>query len=286
MASCVFVDFLLVGCLIATAGWFISNRFLRKKQMHSHAVEQHVEWLYAFDIHCNSYFPLFILLYVCQFFASPFLLWHSFLSSVISVVLYCFSLTLYHYLTFLGYSALPFLEHTEVFLWPVGVIFFMIPFALITGFNPTRFTLDNTLGDVREGTGRKQLPESAAKTACRWRRAAAACLPGKETGGLRGSRAPPLYLCSSPALSLAAGPSCRSARCFAARVLPSARFSITKTCNSNAHADARCQILGTADRTEAFEPNPNSGRLISRSPCFLTGENARSGADFLPLIAM
>uniref|UniRef100_A0A061QTX7 Unc-50 family protein n=2 Tax=Tetraselmis sp. GSL018 TaxID=582737 RepID=A0A061QTX7_9CHLO len=146
MASCVFVDFLLVGCLIATAGWFISNRFLRKKQMHSHAVEQHVEWLYAFDIHCNSYFPLFILLYVCQFFASPFLLWHSFLSSVISVVLYCFSLTLYHYLTFLGYSALPFLEHTEVFLWPVGVIFFMIPFALITGFNPTRFTLDIYFG--------------------------------------------------------------------------------------------------------------------------------------------
>ena len=33
-----------------------------------------VEWMYAFDIHCNSFFPLFLLLYVLQFFLLPFLL--------------------------------------------------------------------------------------------------------------------------------------------------------------------------------------------------------------------
>mmetsp|Transcript_39010 Transcript_39010/g.69889 ORF Transcript_39010/g.69889 Transcript_39010/m.69889 type:complete len:255 (-) Transcript_39010:145-909(-) len=139
--SAVVVDFLLIGCLIATACWFISNRFLRKRQTHSHAVEQHVEWLYAFDVHCNSYFPLFILLYVAQYFLSPFLLWNSFLPAVFSTALYAFAFTVYHYLNFLGYSALPFLEHTEVFLWPVGALLFMIPFSLISGFNPTIFTL-------------------------------------------------------------------------------------------------------------------------------------------------
>jgi hypothetical protein len=30
--------------------------------------------MYAFDIHCNSFFPLFLLLYVLQFFLLPFLL--------------------------------------------------------------------------------------------------------------------------------------------------------------------------------------------------------------------
>jgi len=37
-------------------------------------VEQRVEWLYAFDIHCNSFFPLFIMLYVVQLILSPILL--------------------------------------------------------------------------------------------------------------------------------------------------------------------------------------------------------------------
>ena len=29
----------------------------------------------------------------------------------------------------------------QVFLWPIGVIFLSIPFAILAGFNPTRFTL-------------------------------------------------------------------------------------------------------------------------------------------------
>ena len=37
-------------------------------------MEQRVEWLYAFDIHCNSFFPLFIMLYVVQLVLSPILL--------------------------------------------------------------------------------------------------------------------------------------------------------------------------------------------------------------------
>lgn len=161
---------------------FLANRFLRKRSHHSHAVEQNVEWcafrrdplagvnsrgseyftgsseqslirrMYAFDVHCNSYFPLFLLLYgetlaprvecrstlVCnsphhsgvslwpcpnesvaavgQFFISPVLLWHSFLASVLSNAVYAAAFSYYHYLSFLGYSALPFLEHTEVSL--------------------------------------------------------------------------------------------------------------------------------------------------------------------------
>ena len=105
--------------------------------------------MYAFDVHCNSYFPLFILLYgmckvytvllyyawrhhtslctipshltdhklwyaVLQFLLSPVLLHRSILATVLSNVLYIVALSYYHYLNFLGYSALPFLERTEV----------------------------------------------------------------------------------------------------------------------------------------------------------------------------
>jgi hypothetical protein len=51
---------------------------------------------------------------VLQFLISPLLLWKSFLSATISCALYAVALSYYHYLNFLGYSALPFLERTEV----------------------------------------------------------------------------------------------------------------------------------------------------------------------------
>jgi hypothetical protein len=54
---------------------------------------------------------------VLQFLGSPFLLWKSFMSGTVSCALYAVGLSYYHYLNFLGYSALPFLERTEVGGW-------------------------------------------------------------------------------------------------------------------------------------------------------------------------
>ncbi|KAL3130991.1 hypothetical protein ABBQ38_000315 [Trebouxia sp. C0009 RCD-2024] len=141
VASAVAVDFLLIGAVICTIGWFVSNKFLKKSSQHAHPSEQHVEWMYAFDVHCNSYFPLFILLYVLQFLCSPVLLHRNLLSTILSITLYTVALSYYHYLNFLGYSALPFLDRTEVFLWPIGGIVMTAVFAMLTNFNPARFTL-------------------------------------------------------------------------------------------------------------------------------------------------
>lgn len=102
--------------------------------------------MYAFDVHCNSYFPLFILLYVGQFLLTPLLLWRGFVPALLSSALYAVALSYYHYLSFLGYSALPFLEHTEVFLWPIAGIFALVVPAVLSGFNPTRFTLNVYFG--------------------------------------------------------------------------------------------------------------------------------------------
>jgi hypothetical protein len=51
---------------------------------------------------------------VLQFLLSPLLLWRSFMSTALANAVYAAALCHYHYLNFLGYSALPFLERTEV----------------------------------------------------------------------------------------------------------------------------------------------------------------------------
>lgn len=66
----IFVDFLLVGIAIATLLWAISNRFFTHSS-HTHATDQSVEWAYSFDVHVNSFFPLFIDLYLAQLVLSP-----------------------------------------------------------------------------------------------------------------------------------------------------------------------------------------------------------------------
>lgn len=99
-----------------------------------HSVDQDVEWLYAFDVHCNAFFPLFVLLYVVQvqshtdkqnpaqtcsliqlvhvsgpqYILLPFLLNGSFIACLVGNTLYLAATGYYFYFTFLGYmSTLP-----------------------------------------------------------------------------------------------------------------------------------------------------------------------------------
>lgn len=85
-------------------------------------------------------------LYVLQFFATPLLLSHSFLGVLLSNALYALSLSYYHYLQFLGYSALPFLERTELFLYPIAGVALVVPFSILARFNPTAFVLQLYFG--------------------------------------------------------------------------------------------------------------------------------------------
>ena len=51
---------------------------------------------------------------VAQFLLSPLLLWRSVVATVLSNALYGLAFSYYHYITFLGYSSLPFLSDTVV----------------------------------------------------------------------------------------------------------------------------------------------------------------------------
>ena len=105
------------------------------------AAAEHLFWsfqrLYAFDVHCNSFFPMFVLLYgtfqvlslvlwlavedkicdaciswtdevflvaVIHYFLSPLLLAHGFIPVLLSNLLFMVAVSYYHYLNFLGYD--------------------------------------------------------------------------------------------------------------------------------------------------------------------------------------
>nr|KJB11966.1 hypothetical protein B456_002G009400 [Gossypium raimondii] len=106
--------FLLAGILLATCCWFLTNAYLRKEAPNTCVVEQRVEWLYAFDLHCNSFFPMFVMLYASY----------------------------HHYLNFLGYDVLPFLKRTTFFLYPIGIVIILSPILILSGFNPSRYFMN------------------------------------------------------------------------------------------------------------------------------------------------
>lgn len=104
MLLMVLVDFVLVGSFVATFLWFFTNRFLNQNNAITQTNDQKVEWAYAFDVHCNSFFPLFLILYIIQFFFLNLLVRHNWASLIISNSIYLVSVIWYCYGTFLGFN--------------------------------------------------------------------------------------------------------------------------------------------------------------------------------------
>lgn len=142
----VIVDFVIIGVIVATVAWYLANQYLLMENAGSHTTEQKVEWLYAFDVHCNSFFPFFILLYVIQYFLLLVLMRESFVCTLLANVMYAVAFTYYLYVTFLGYDALPFLQNTTVFLYPIAIVGIVFLLACLFNFNICRFTMTSYFG--------------------------------------------------------------------------------------------------------------------------------------------
>ncbi|MBA0606046.1 hypothetical protein Godav_018563, partial [Gossypium davidsonii] len=171
--SVLLFHFLLAGILLATCCWFLTNAYLREEAPNTCVVEQRVEWqvwLYAFDVHCNSFFPMFVMLYVIHYFLSPLLVAHGFIPALLSNLLFMVAASYHHYLNFLGYdgnfvpffslgklyynevsskidisivlTVLPFLERTTFFLYPIGIVIILSPILILSGFNPSRYFMN------------------------------------------------------------------------------------------------------------------------------------------------
>ncbi|KAL6772117.1 hypothetical protein ACKKBG_A28980 [Auxenochlorella protothecoides x Auxenochlorella symbiontica] len=134
-------DFLIVGALVSLGGWLLATRFLYSPSGQEHAIEQRMELMYAFDVHCNSLLPWLLIVNVLQLVLSPLLVSQSYLAAAVSCTLYVAGASSYLYITFLGYSVLPGLNHTVLLLLPVGAMAVALPLAILGRFNPTRTAL-------------------------------------------------------------------------------------------------------------------------------------------------
>ncbi|KAH1120350.1 hypothetical protein J1N35_003510 [Gossypium stocksii] len=171
--SVLLFHFLLAGILLATCCWFLTNAYLREEAPNTCVVEQRVEWLYAFDVHCNSFFPMFVMLH-CNFtvndpfgsfmhnfntetsismtnilvfgsntfFFSPLLVAHGFIPALLSNLLFMVAASYHHYLNFLGYDVLTFLERTTFFLYPIAIVIILSSILILSGFNPSRYFMN------------------------------------------------------------------------------------------------------------------------------------------------
>lgn len=106
------LHFLFLGGIMATLTRTIAHQpWMRMSSSHTSgtatastsATNTNVEWMYAFDIHCNAFVPFFMILYVGQFLLLPIVLGKGFLSFLMSNLLYLSGFISYIYITHLGY---------------------------------------------------------------------------------------------------------------------------------------------------------------------------------------
>ena len=148
-------EYLLCGAAIATALRLYVNAHMRIQRVH--AVEQSVEWLYAFDVHCNALLVAFLLVAPAQYGLIPVVAVAapaapSLFATVLANTLWLAGLALYSYITFLGYSALPFIHRHERLFHPMGAALLLYLLLLLLNFNVSTFFLDVYFGHShREG---------------------------------------------------------------------------------------------------------------------------------------
>ncbi|KAF8880064.1 UNC-50-like protein [Infundibulicybe gibba] len=138
-------DYLLSGIIISTLLWFTSNRLLLSPPSHSTPADSLVEWAYAFDVHTNAFFPLYLTLYLAQLFLLPIILQDNWVCLWVGNTLYLAAFAQYIYGIYLGLNALPFLIRSELLLSPLLPLFTAYILSLL-GFNVAKHLLTAYFG--------------------------------------------------------------------------------------------------------------------------------------------
>ncbi|KZS97176.1 UNC-50 protein [Sistotremastrum niveocremeum HHB9708] len=115
----IFRDFLLSGAIVASLLSFFANRALLSPPSHTTPEDSTVEWAYAFDVHINAFFPLYLTLYLAQLFLIKIVLKDNWICMWLGNTLWLAAFAQYTYGVYLGLSALPFLIRTELLLFPL-----------------------------------------------------------------------------------------------------------------------------------------------------------------------
>ncbi|KAI8901910.1 UNC-50 [Globomyces pollinis-pini] len=124
------IEFLFAGSLMASLTWYITNTFMLQQTPHS--VEQSVEWMYCFDVHCNAFVPFFLVTYIIQFFFLGIVTKDGFFNRIFGNTIYLIACVYYTYITFLGFKALPFLKNAWIFIYLIVITFGFYVFSIFS----------------------------------------------------------------------------------------------------------------------------------------------------------
>ena len=106
-----------------TASWAAANRYCRAGASLPHSVEQSVDWLFAWDVHCNAFVPVLLLVYIANFLLLPLTLaGDGLVPCLVGNALYTAAAGHYLYITFQGYVVLPFLQHDKLRPLLAGIV--------------------------------------------------------------------------------------------------------------------------------------------------------------------
>jgi hypothetical protein len=135
------LTFFVLGAAAAGLTSALANHYF--VSFHPHSVPQRVEFLYAFDVHCNAFVAFFALVGVLQYLSLPLLLARGFFPAVAANSLYLAAGIAYINVTFLGFLALPFLNKDKVtaLLYPAIALILLWTVACIMRVNAARFML-------------------------------------------------------------------------------------------------------------------------------------------------
>ncbi|MCQ2818847.1 MAG: unc-50 family protein [archaeon] len=126
------------GILIALVCKVVIDKYFRNDEIGT-GKEQRVEYLYAFDIHCNSFVPFYFFTAVIPFCLLPIVNGKgNFLKCFISNTLTCIGVLYYFYVTFLAYFALPFVRKNKfvtLTIWPILGFFVFMSILKVNVFN-------------------------------------------------------------------------------------------------------------------------------------------------------
>lgn len=139
--------FIGLSLLVATVAYFLVGRLLgpgvpglpgRRRGLFTQPGDgEQLEFGYCFDVAIRAFFPVWVFLYVVQFLLMPLVAKEYWVSLFFGNTLYLLAYGYYAVITFLGYNALPFLQHTELLLAPVPVMV-VLWFISLFGFNMPR----------------------------------------------------------------------------------------------------------------------------------------------------
>ena len=139
------IFFIQAFILLFTSGVFIAlfckiiiDKYFRNNEI-GNGKEHKIEYVYAFDIHCNSFVPMYFFTSIVPFCILPLVNGSKgFIRILISNTLIFIGISYYLYVTFMSYFSLPFVKKNKMItliIWPIILLYLILTLSRVNVYN-------------------------------------------------------------------------------------------------------------------------------------------------------